>query len=63
MTENLTFDQLPKAVTMLANKMMTNSLKVKLKRLLIEKQEQPYRKARTTLNRTGSCTIFKPYST
>lgn len=35
MTENLTFDQLPKAVTMLAKEVS------ELKRLLIEKQEQP----------------------
>lgn len=35
MTENLTFDQLPKAVTMLTKEVS------ELKRLLIEKQEQP----------------------
>ncbi len=35
MTENLTFDQLPKAVTMLTIEVS------ELKRLLIEKQEQP----------------------
>ena len=35
MNENLTFDQLPKAVTMLTNEVR------ELKRLLIEKQEQP----------------------
>jgi hypothetical protein len=34
MTENLTFDQLPKAVTMLTKEVS------ELKRLLIEKQEQ-----------------------
>lgn len=35
MTENLTFDQLPKAVTMLTKEVS------ELKRLLIKKQEQP----------------------
>lgn len=35
MTENLTFDQLPEAVTMLTKEVS------ELKRLLIEKQEQP----------------------
>ena len=35
MTENLTFNDLPKAVTMLTNEVS------ELKRLLIEKQEQP----------------------
>lgn len=35
MTENLTFDQLPKAVTILLKEVS------ELKRLLIEKQEQP----------------------
>jgi excisionase family DNA binding protein len=35
MTENLTFDQLPKAVTMLTKEVS------ELKRLFIEKQEQP----------------------
>jgi excisionase family DNA binding protein len=35
MTENLTFDQLPKAVTMLTNEIS------ELKRLLLEEKEQP----------------------